>query len=74
MRCPWIWVRHFLAEAFFEETLPSDFVLGVNWRSEDGFAIVGIHLEALVAESALDALDWDESEIELGVVGCSAPL
>jgi hypothetical protein len=45
------------AEASFEEMLPSDFVLGVDQHSEDGFAIVGVHLEVLVGESAPNALD-----------------
>ena len=45
------------AESSFEKVLPSDFVLGVDQHSEDRFAIVGIHLKALVRESASDALD-----------------
>ena len=44
------------AEASFEKVLSSDFVLGVDWGLEDGFVIVGIHLEALVGESASSAL------------------
>ena len=50
-----------LAEAAFEKTLPSDFVLGVDKHSEDGFAIVGIHLEVFVGQSASwNALWWNE--------------
>ena len=48
--------------------LPSDFVLGVDEHSEDGFAIVGIHLKVSVGESASNASQQSESQIELGVM------
>ena len=44
------------AEEAFEKMLPSDFVLGVDERSDDGFAIVGAHLEALVWRQRLRCL------------------
>ena len=38
-------------------------------QKEDGFAIVGmIRLKVLIGESASDTLQWNESQIELGVV------
>ena len=39
-----------IAEAAFEKMLPSDFVLGIDESSEDGFSIVGIHLKVLVGK------------------------
>ena len=58
------------AEAVFEKVLPSDFVLGVDEHAEDGFAVVGIHLEALVRER-LECLATGRvrSKIELGAMG-----
>jgi hypothetical protein len=44
------------AESAFEKMLPSDFVLGVDEHSKDGFAIIRIHLEVLVREGASNAL------------------
>jgi hypothetical protein len=58
-----------LAEAAFEEMLPSDFVLGVDESAKYWFTIVGVHLEVLVGERASDTLDKDEGEIELGMIG-----
>ena len=66
---PWIWVHCLLKRPLRRCCLPILLVLGVDEHSEDGFVIVGIHLEALVGESASNTLEWDESEIELGVVG-----
>ncbi len=57
------------AESSFEKVLPAYFVLGVDESSKDGFSVVGIHLEVLVCEGASNALDEDESKIELRVIG-----
>ena len=57
-----------IAEAAFEEMVPSDFVLGVDEHAKDGFTIVGIHLEVLVGESASNSLAKYEGEIELGMI------
>ena len=46
-----------IAESAFEKMLPSYAVLGIDESSEDGFAIVGIHLKVLVGEGSLNALE-----------------
>ena len=56
------------AEVAFEKMLPSDLALAVDERLEGGFAVVGVHLEALVGEGALSALKKSESQTELGLM------
>lgn len=38
--------------------------MGTDESSEDGFAILGVHLKVLVSEGFPDALDQNESEVE----------
>ena len=51
------------AEAAVEKMLPSYSVLGDDEGSEDGFAIVWIHLKILVGEGARMPLKENESQI-----------
>ena len=51
------------AEAAFEKRLPSYSGLVVDEGSEDGFAIVGIHLKVLVGKGASNAVKEDEGQI-----------
>ena len=56
------------AELIFERILQSSFVLEVDQHSEDEFAIVRIHLKVLVGEGASNALEENESQLELSVI------
>jgi hypothetical protein len=44
------------AEASFEQMVPSNFVLRVDKGSEQGFAVVRVHLKAVVGKSAANTL------------------